>query len=124
MMNYLMVALGGAVGACSRYAVYNLAAITGFTSQLATFVVNVLGAMAIGVLFVVITERGVLQPYGQQLLSVGFLGAFTTYSSYSLDALRMLERGEAGIALLYLVGTMLGCLVAAWMGLSLARLLF
>lgn len=124
MMNYLMVALGGAVGACSRYAVYNLAAIMGFTSQLATFVVNVLGAMAIGVLFVVITERGVLQPYGQQLLSVGFLGAFTTYSSYSLDALRMLERGEAGIALLYLVGTMLGCLVAAWMGLSLARLLF
>lgn len=124
MMNYLMVALGGAVGACSRYAVYNLAAITGFTSQLATFVVNVLGAMAIGVLFVVITERGALQPYGQQLLSVGFLGAFTTYSSYSLDALRMLERGEAGIALLYLVGTMLGCLVAAWMGLSLARLLF
>jgi CrcB protein len=124
MMSYLMVAVGGAVGACGRYAVYNLAVITGFTSQLATFVVNVLGALAIGVLYVVITERSGLQPYGQQLLSVGFLGAFTTYSTYSLDALRMLERGEAGMALLYLVGTMLVCLVATWLGLSLARYLF
>ncbi len=123
-MNYLMVAVGGAVGACARYAVYNIAVITGFTSQLATVVVNVLGALAIGVLYVVITERSGLQSYGQQLLGVGFLGAFTTYSTYSLDALRMLERGEAGMALLYLVGTMLMCLVATWLGLSLTRHLF
>ena len=124
MMNYLLVAMGGSVGACTRYAVYNLAAIAGFTSQLATFVVNLLGALAIGVLYVVITERGGLQPYGQQLLNVGFLGAFTTYSTYSLDALRLLERGEVGVALFYLVGTMLLCLVATWVGLSLARFLF
>ncbi len=123
-MNYLMVAVGGAVGACARYAVYNLAVITGFTSQLATIVVNVLGALAIGVLYVVITERSGLQPYGQQLLSVGFLGAFTTYSTYSLDALRMLERGEAGMALLYLVGTSLVCLVATWLGLRMPRHMF
>lgn len=123
-MNYLIVAVGGAFGACARYAVYNLAVITGFTSQLATIVVNVLGALAIGVLYVVITERSGLQPYGQQLLSVGFFGAFTTYSTYSLDALRMLERGEAGMALLYLVGTMLVCLVATWLGLSMTRHLF
>lgn len=123
-MNYLMVAVGGAVGACARYAVYNLTALAGFASQLATFVINVFGALLIGALYVVITERSGLQPFGQQLLSVGFLGAFTTYSTYSLDALRMLERGEAGMALLYLLGTMLVCLAATWLGLSLTRLLY
>ena len=44
MLNYLMVALGGAVGACARYAVYNVAALAGFTSQVATALINVLGA--------------------------------------------------------------------------------
>jgi len=124
MFAYLMVAIGGALGACARYAVYNAAAVWEFTSHLATLVINVLGALAIGVLYVVISEKGGLQPYGQQLLTVGFLGAFTTYSTYSLDALRLLERGEVGTALLYLAGTMLACLLATWLGLSLTRMLF
>jgi CrcB protein len=121
MMGYLMVALGGALGAVSRYAVYNMAAVLRLSSQLATFAINVLGALVIGALYVVITEKSGLQPYGQQLLSVGFLGAFTTYSTYSLDAFRMLEQGQLTYALLYLVGTMLVCLLATWAGLVLAR---
>ena len=121
MMGYLMVALGGALGAVSRYAVYNMAAVLRLASQLATFAINVLGALVIGALYVVITEKSGLQPYGQQLLSVGFLGAFTTYSTYSLDAFRMLEQGQLTYALLYLVGTMLVCLLATWAGLVLAR---
>ncbi len=124
MWNYLMVAIGGALGACSRYAVYNAAAISGWSSHLATLVINVAGAMAIGVLYVVISEKGGLQPFGQQLLTVGFLGAFTTYSTYSLDALRLLERGEVVTAALYLAGTMLACLLATWLGLGLTRMLF
>ena len=122
-MAYLMVALGGALGAVARYAVYNAAAFLRFSSQLATLVINVLGALVIGVLYVVITERGGLQPYGQQLLTVGFLGAFTTYSTYSLDALRLLEQGQVTYAVLYLVGTMVVCLLATWAGLTLTRLL-
>lgn len=55
---------------------------------------------------------------------MGFLGAFTTYSTYSLDALRMLEQGQTGTALLYLVGTMLVCVMAAWVGLVVTRSLF
>ena len=124
MLGYLLVAAGGALGACSRYAVYNLAAILGFTAYLATFVINVLGALVIGVVYVVVVERSALEPCWQQLLNLGFLGAFTTYSAYSLDALRLLERGEVGLALLYLVGTMLVCLVATWLGLSVGRHLF
>jgi len=123
-MNYLMVALGGAPGAVARYAVYNAAASGKASAQLATFVINATGALAIGVLYVVITQRGGLQPYGQQLLTVGFLGAFTTYSTYSLDALRLLEQGQVGTAILYLLGTLLVCLAATWLGVSLTRQMF
>lgn len=123
-MNYLMVALGGALGAVARYAVYNAAASGKASAQLATLVINATGALAIGVLYVVITQRGGLQPYGQQLLTVGFLGAFTTYSTYSLDALRLLEQGQVGTAILYLLGTLLVCLAATWLGVSLTRQMF
>ncbi len=123
-MNYLMVALGGALGAVARYAVYNAAASGKASAQLATFVINAIGALAIGVLYVVITQRGGLQPYGQQLLTVGFLGAFTTYSTYSLDALRLLEQGQVGTAILYLLGTLVVCLAATWLGVSLTRQMF
>jgi len=123
-MNYLMVALGGALGAVARYAVYNAAASGKASAQLATFVIKATGALAIGVLYVVITQRGGLQPYGQQLLTVGFLGAFTTYSTYSLDALRLLEQGQVGTAILYLLGTLVVCLAATWLGVSLTRQMF
>ncbi|MES2606386.1 MAG: CrcB family protein, partial [Pseudomonadota bacterium] len=123
VVNYLMVALGGAIGATARFAVYNAAAFFNVSSQFATFVINALGALAIGVLYVVINEKSGLQPFGQHLLTIGFLGAFTTYSTYSLDALRMLEQGQVVPAVTYLVGTMVVCLLATYAGLSLTRLL-
>ncbi|HTQ99468.1 MAG TPA: CrcB family protein [Candidatus Acidoferrum sp.] len=122
MLNYLFVAIGGAIGACSRFAVYNLGAFLGVASQVATLAINIAGALVIGVLYVVIIETGRLQPYGQQLLTIGFLGAFTTYSSYSLDALRLLEQGNVVTAIGYLLGTMVLCLLATWLGVSLTRI--
>jgi fluoride exporter len=73
------------------------------------------------VFFVLLTERNPMQPELRNLIVVGFLGAFTTYSTYSLDALQLFEQGEIGVALLYLLGTMLVCLLATWLGLSLTR---
>lgn len=121
MMGYLVVAVGGALGAMARFGVYNAATLAGYSSYLATLAVNVIGALLIGALYVLLTEKGNLQPYGQYLLTIGFLGAFTTYSSYSLDALRMLEQGQLASAALYLLGTMLICLLATWLGLTLTR---
>jgi CrcB protein len=121
MMAYLVVAAGGALGAMARFGVYNAATLAGYSSYLATLAVNIAGALLIGALYVVVTEKGGLQPYGQHLLTIGFLGAFTTYSSYSLDALRMLEQGQMTSAVLYLLGTMLICLLATWLGLTVAR---
>lgn len=121
MMQYLMVAAGGAAGALARYACYRAALRLDWHAALATLGINVLGSCLIGVMYVLLTERSGLSPHAQNLVSVGFLGAFTTYSTYSLDALKLLQQGQQLAALAYLVGTMLLCLAAVWLGAMLVR---
>lgn len=121
-MHYLMVAIGGALGAVTRYAGYRLVLRLDWHAALATLGVNLLGSLLIGVAYVLLTERSGLSPQLQSLLSVGFLGAFTTYSTYSLDALKLLQQGQLLAAVAYLLGTMLLCLLAVWLGASAARL--
>ena len=123
-MHYLLVAAGGALGAMLRYWVYNAGPFSEDRSALATVGVNVAGSFLIGVAYVLLTEKSGLAPEWRSLVTVGFLGAFTTYSTYSLDALRLLEKGLYGFALIYLLGTMLVCLLAAWLGLALSRIVF
>lgn len=121
-MVYLFVALGGALGASTRYWLYNAHPVLQHQAGLATFTVNALGSFLMGFIFVFLTERSGLSPYWRGLVGVGFLGAFTTYSTYSLDALQMLERGEFTLALVYLLGTVVVCVSAVWLGLTLGRL--
>jgi CrcB protein len=122
MLHYLLVAAGGALGAMARYWVYNAGPFPGQKSVLATFLINVAGSLLIGVMYVLLTERAQLAPEWRSLVSVGFLGAFTTYSTYSLDALQLLQQGAVANALLYLVGTMLVCLLAVYAGVLLTRI--
>lgn len=123
MNQYLLVALGGAFGAVGRHAVYNLALTLGIFAPCATLAINGLGALLIGVAYVTLVERAGLPPALQPLLSVGFLGAFTTYSTYSLDAWRLLEQGQPAWALCYLLGTLVLCIAATGAGLMAARVL-
>jgi CrcB protein len=122
MMQYLMVAAGGAAGAVARYACYRVALRLEWHAAVATLGINMAGSLVIGMLYVVLTERSGLSPQVQSLVTVGFLGAFTTYSTYSLDALKLLQSGQLLPAAGYLLGTMLLCLLAVWLGASLARL--
>jgi CrcB protein len=121
-MPWLMVAIGGALGAMARYWMYNWNPAWQQKAALVTFMVNALGSFMIGAAFVILIEKGGLSPQWRNLVTVGFLGAFTTYSTYSLDALRMLEQGQFASAALYLFGTLLACLVAVWLGMTLTRL--
>jgi fluoride exporter len=121
MMTYTMVAAGGALGALARYGIYNLALRLEQHAALATLTINALGAFLIGIIYILITERSALEPHMQGLLSVGFLGAFTTYSTYSLDALKLLQQGQLWAAIAYLIGTLLLCLLAVWLGTILMR---
>lgn len=121
MPHYLLVAMGGALGAMARYWVYNAGPFPGQKSVIATFVINVAGSLLIGAMYVLVSERALLPLEWRSFFSVGLLGAFTTYSTYSLDALQLLQQGMIGTALLYLFGTTLVCLLAAYAGVQLMR---
>ena len=124
-MTYLAVAFGGAFGAMSRYFVYNaFQRASTSTFPWATLTVNVLGSFLIGIAFILITERLEMGAYWRGLVTVGFLGAFTTYSTFSMDVIGLLEQGNLTQAFLYVLSSVLVCIIAAWLGLSLARLLF
>ena len=122
-MNWIAVAIGGALGAMARYGVSTL--VFDASSQrfpYATLSVNVLGSFLMGILFVVIAEKGLLPPEMRSILMVGFLGAFTTFSTFSLDALGLWQNGLLLLALVYALGTVVLCLAAISVAVWLTRL--
>jgi fluoride exporter len=121
-MMYLAVAFGGALGAMSRYWVYNV--FPGWADAkfpYATFTVNVLGSFLIGIAFIVITERAQISPEWRGIITVGFLGAFTTFSTFSMDTLGLIQQAQYWTALIYIMSSVLICIFAAWLGLTMAR---
>ncbi|MCP5331493.1 MAG: fluoride efflux transporter CrcB [Pseudomonadales bacterium] len=120
----LAVALGGALGAVSRFWVISaLSALAPHRFPWGTLVVNVLGSLLIGALYVLMTERLALNEQWRAVLVVGFLGAFTTFSTFSLDALLLAQEGLFGQAVLYVTGSVVLCLLSAWGGIALMRVI-
>lgn len=123
MNAYIAVALGGAIGAMSRYfLMQSFTRLDLGSFPWATFLVNVLGSLLIGVLFVVFTERSSLEMY-RPLLTIGFLGSLTTFSTFSLDALLLFQQGHYNTALFYVLGSVALCLLSALAGMQLTRAL-
>ncbi|MBU3031653.1 fluoride efflux transporter CrcB [Paracoccus marinaquae] len=120
MMNpFLQVALGGAVGATARYAVYRAIPLHGPGFPVATGVVNVAGSLLMGLLAAFMAHRW-NSDYAPLLLA-GVLGGFTTFSAFSLDALTLWERGQAIGALVYVLASVVLSLAAVIAGLALGR---
>lgn len=121
LTNIALVALGGAAGSVARYlSVLAAARAFGGGFPVGVMAVNVLGSFAIGVLAVVLTgPRAGLSP----LLVAGFLGGFTTFSTFSLDALRLWETGQPGAAAAYVLGSVVLALGGVILGLSVGRAL-
>jgi CrcB protein len=112
------VSAGGALGALARYGI-GLAAPTpagGF--PWATFAINVAGCAAIGALLVLTTEVWTPHRLARPFLAVGVLGGFTTFSTYALEARGLLVGGSVGLAVAYLLGTLLAALVAVQCGVA------
>ncbi|QFU75991.1 fluoride efflux transporter CrcB [Halioglobus maricola] len=124
-MKYLLfIALGGATGAVSRYLLAD------WVHQLwegrwpmGTLLVNMAGSFAIGVIFVLI-ERQVIHQDWRGVLMVGFLGAFTTFSTFSLESIAMFESGHTAHALGYMAASAILCVVMAGLSIQLTRALF
>ncbi|NHC10460.1 fluoride efflux transporter CrcB [Stutzerimonas degradans] len=119
----LAVTCGGVIGTLLRFAISTWVS-TQWPRQfyLATLAVNLVGCLLIGYLYATFLLRPEISPELRGALIIGFLGALTTFSSFSLDALRLLESGQIAIAFGYLACSVLGGLLAAWAGLALARL--
>ncbi len=113
MMQWLAIAFGGALGAMARFAVTAYAGhVLDNRFPLGTLVVNVLGSALVGICYVLIIEKGALAPEWRHVLMIGFLGAFTTFSTFSLDALNMWQNGHQSLAVVYAAITFAASLAA------------
>ena len=122
MSSWLAIAAGGALGAVLRYAVSTATyALLGRGFPWGTLVVNVAGSLLMGLLYVLLVERLGLGPHWRAALLVGLLGAFTTFSTFSLETFALVEEGAWALAAANVVASVLLCLTAVWAGIVLGR---
>ena len=118
------IGLAGALGALSRYA------LEGFVSRRTsgafpwgTFAINISGAFALGLLFTLMSERFQVAPWLRSGVTIGFLGAYTTFSTLSFETYRLGEDGALGLAAANVLGSAAAGLVAVYLGVVLGRTL-
>lgn len=122
MQQLLLIALGGSIGAVARYGlstvVYHLAA---ETFPWGTFVVNLTGSLVIGVV-IELFDTAIIPPGWRSFITIGFLGAYTTFSTYTLETVNLLRDGELKLATFNIVASNVGCLLSLVLGMYASRL--
>ncbi|NTW68003.1 MAG: fluoride efflux transporter CrcB [Nitrospirae bacterium] len=123
-MTLAWIAVGGAAGAVSRYL------LQGWVDDLAggrfpwgTFVINISGSFALGVIFALAVDRAVLSPEVRVPIMVGFISAYTTFSTLMLESWRLVEEGDLVFALANLAGSVVVGMIAVVAGLAVGRAL-
>lgn len=123
-MPLVFIAIGGAGGAVARYLVDSwVAQRAAGAFPWGTLLINVSGSLVLGLLFALATERDVLPASMRAPLMIGFLGAYTTFSTLMLESWRLFEDGAVGLAAVNVVGSSLLGLAAVFIGLALGRVL-
>jgi len=123
MRHLLAIAAGGAAGASLRWLLAGaVQRATGGSFPWGTFAVNALGSFLLGFLFVYLIERSTVGELWRLAITIGFLGAFTTFSTYSLESVRLMQQGVFALAAANVLGQVFVCLVLSWLGVQLARM--
>lgn len=115
------IALGGALGAPARYGIAQLITVSPGGFPWATFVTNVSGSFALGLFFAVVVERFPPTRFLRPFVATGFLGAYTTYSTFAVETDLLLKDGHVALALAYAGASLVVGIAAAWAGISLVR---
>ncbi len=122
MGKIFFIGIGGFLGAISRYSISKLSMfIFGNNIPFGTFIVNVLGSFILGFFHTITVERIFLPDYLRFAFSVGFLGAFTTFSTFSVETLMIFEDNAYIFGLLNIFANLFFGLLAAYLGIYLAR---
>ena len=119
-MTLLQVALGGAIGASARFLTnVGAARILGAGFPWGTVIVNMLGSFVMGVLVVTLAQKDAMRMV--PFLMTGILGGFTTFSAFSLDALKLFQSGQPALSAVYVLGSVVLSLAAIVAGVALAK---
>ncbi|MDZ4365553.1 MAG: fluoride efflux transporter CrcB [Afipia sp.] len=121
-MNYLLVFVGGGLGASLRHAVnVGCARAWGINFPYGTFLINITGSLVMGLIAGYLAFKGEASQPWRLFIMTGILGGYTTFSAFSLDAVTLYERGEIGMALFYVVGSVVLSIAGLVAGLALVR---
>ena len=122
MFHLLLVMIGGAVGAGARHLTGRATlSLLGPGYPFGTLAVNLVGGFAMGLLVGALARMSVPGENWRLLLGVGVLGGYTTFSAFSLDVVNMMQRGDLGVAALYITISVIGSIAALFAGLALVR---
>jgi CrcB protein len=121
-MNYVLVFIGGGLGSVLRYIVNVICPrILGTNFPYHTFIINITGSTIMGLVAGYLAFKGDAVQSWRLFLMTGILGGYTTFSAYSLDSAVLYERGEIGLAALYVVGSVVLSILGLFAGLALVR---
>ena len=124
MLKLVAVAVGGGIGATTRYLASIWAAERfGADFPYGTLLVNIVGCFIIGAFMTATTERIMINPYWRLIVTVGFVGGLTTFSSFSYETFKLLEDGSISLVLYNIFGNLILGFFATWLGISAIRVL-
>lgn len=119
---FLAISLGAVLGANARYLIgVYIAERYGTAFPYGTFLINVTGSLVIGFFLTLASQRLRLEPFWVLFVATGFLGAYTTFSTYSFEAAQLIRSGAYGTALLYLFGSVAAGMVGVFAGIVAAE---
>lgn len=122
MLKYVMVGLGGALGSMLRFWLGSyIGGRLGTRFPYGTFVINVTGSFLIGFAFALLTARTAWSPNWRYLIPIGFIGGYTTFSSFEFETLRSIQDGQLGLGLLYVCLSVIVGFAAVWGGVMTGR---